>query len=187
MQPLLLASASPRRREILGMLELPFEAAPAKNEDSIDPGLPIDEAVGLVARGKAEEVAASHPGRIVIGADTVVAIDGKILGKPKDENQAHKMLSTLQGRTHEVYTGVWVCSPGGGSGFTDCAKVEFYPMSDAEIDAYIATGEPMDKAGAYGIQGKGMRNIRGISGDFYTVMGLPGARLWRFLKEMQAV
>lgn len=185
MQPLLLASASPRRREILGMLELSFEAVPAKNEALIDPSLPIDEAVRLVARGKAEEVAASHPERVVIGADTVVAIDGKILGKPKDKTQAHEMLKTLQGRTHEVYTGVWVCSPGGCRGFTDRAEVEFYPMNDEEIDAYIATGEPMDKAGAYGIQGKGMRNIRGIRGDFYTVMGLPGARLWRFLKEMK--
>lgn len=184
MEPFILASASPRRREILTLLELSFEVIPAKTEASVDPSLPLEEAVKLVARGKAEEVAAAHPGRIVIGADTIVAIDGKVLGKPKDKQQAHEMLKCLQGREHEVFTGVWVCSPNGGNGFTERAKVEFYPMTDREIDDYIATGEPMDKAGAYGIQGKGLRNIQGIHGDYYTVMGLPGARLWRFLKEI---
>lgn len=184
MQPLILASASPRRREILAMLDLPFEAVPAGSEAPVDRSLPLDEAVELVARGKAEEVAASYPERIVVGADTVVAIGGKVLGKPKDTAQARAMLSALQGRTHEVFTGVWICFPGGGRGFVDRTEVEFYPMSDGEIDAYIETGEPMDKAGAYGIQGKGLRNIRGIRGDFYTVMGLPGARLWRVLKEI---
>lgn len=184
MQPIILASASPRRREILKLLDLPFEVIPAEAESSIDPSLPLEEAVMLVARGKAEEIAASHPDRVVVGADTVVAIDGKVLGKPRDRQQAQEMLKTLQGREHEVFTGVWVCGPDEGKGFTDRAKVEFYPLTDAEIDDYIATGEPMDKAGAYGIQGIGLRNIRAVHGDFYTVMGLPGARLWRFLKNI---
>lgn len=187
MEKLILASASPRRREILKLLELPFTVIPAKNECKIDTELPLNKAVLMVARKKAEEVAADYPGRIVIGADTIVSISGHVLGKPEDEQQARDMLDMLSGRFHEVYTAVWVCRPGhhpeGGSGFTDKAHVEFYPLSESEINDYIASGEPMDKAGSYGIQGLGLRFVKSIHGDFYTVMGLPGARLWRFLKK----
>ena len=95
------------------------------------------------------------------------------------------MLRALSGRSHRVITGVWVCGPKGGDGFADAAEVTFYPLTREEIAAYIATGEPMDKAGAYGIQGKGMALVRGIAGDFYTVMGLPGARLLRFLQKFE--
>ena len=182
--PLILASASPRRREILSLLGLPFEVAPASSEPAVDPLLPLGEAVCAVARGKAAEVAARFPGRMVLGADTVVSVDGLVLGKPRDEADARRMLRLLQGRTHTVFTGVWLFGPGypaEGSGFADSAKVTFFPLTSREIDEYVATGEPMDKAGAYGIQGAGLRNIRGIEGDFYTVMGLPGGRLWRFL------
>lgn len=185
--PLILASASPRRREILTLLGLPFEAVPAENEPAVDPLLPLDQAVCAVARGKAAEVAARFPGRVVLGADTVVSVDGLTLGKPRDEADARRMLRLLQGRSHEVYTGVWVFGPGypsAGYGFADRARVRFFPLSAREIDEYVATGEPMDKAGAYGIQGRGLRNIRGIEGDFYTVMGLPGGRLWRFLNGL---
>mgnify|MGYP002550749982 FL=1 len=185
--PLILASASPRRREILTLLGLPFEAVPAENEPAVDPLLPLDQAVCAVARGKAAEVAARFPGRTVLGADTVVSVDGLTLGKPRDEEDARRMLRLLQGRFHEVYTGVWVFGPGypaAGCGFADRAGVRFFPLSDREIDEYVATGEPMDKAGSYGIQGRGLRNIRGIEGDFYTVMGLPGGRLWRFLNGL---
>ena len=185
--PLILASASPRRREILALLGLPFEAVPAENEPAVDPLLPLDQAVCAVARGKAAEVAARFPGRVVLGADTVVSVDGLTLGKPRDEADARRMLRLLQGRSHEVYTGVWVLGPGypsAGYGFADRARVCFFPLSAREIDEYVATREPMDKAGAYGIQGRGLRNIRGIEGDFYTVMGLPGGRLWRFLNGL---
>ena len=185
--PLILASASPRRREILTLLGLPFEAVPAENEPAVDPLLPLDQAVCAVARGKAAEVAARFPGRVVLGADTVVSVNGLTLGKPRDEADARRMLRLLQGRSHEVYTGVWVFGPGypsAGYGFADRARVCFFPLSAREIDEYVATREPMDKAGAYGIQGRGLRNIRGIEGDFYTVMGLPGGRLWRFLNGL---
>ena len=178
--PLLLASASPRRKEILTLLDIPFEVCPAVRE-SAPAGLPPAERVQALARCKAEEVAAAHPNRLVVGADTMVVLDGRALGKPRDEAEAVEMLLSLQGKTHMVMTGVWVCSPGKCGGFVDAAEVTFYPMTREEAAAYAATGEPLDKAGAYGIQGRGMRFIRGIRGDFYTVMGLPGARLARFL------
>ncbi|MDD4546959.1 MAG: Maf family protein [Oscillospiraceae bacterium] len=184
MDEVILASASPRRQEILRLLRIPFTVIPAHNESVINTALSLDEAVLQVARSKAEEVAASNPERTVIGADTVVSVGGQVLGKPKDEQQAHEMLTLLGGRRHEVITAVWVCRPGGGSGFWDCTGVEFYPLSSGEIDEYIKTGEPMDKAGGYGIQGMGLRFVRCIQGDFYTVMGLPGAKLWRFLRDM---
>jgi septum formation protein len=189
MNPLVLASSSPRRREILSLLELPFEVKPATFETPIDQTLSLDEAVMNVARKKAKEIAALYPNRVVIGADTVVSIDGKVLGKPHDDEQARLMLRLLQGREHEVLTGVWVClpSPDKGHGFTDKTKVTFYPLSEQDICDYVSTGEPLDKAGAYGIQGIGLRNIRCIQGDYYTVMGLPGARLWRLLKQCHVV
>lgn len=181
--PVILASASPRRRDILTLLGIPFEALPAGEEPPPAPGLPPEEAALSLARGKAEAVAALRPDRLVIGADTLVWMDGAVLGKPRDEADAAAMLARLQGRRHRVTTGVFVCSPRGRDGFFETAAVEFYPMDAAEIAAYIRTGEPMDKAGAYGIQGAGMRYVKGIEGDFYTVMGLPGARLWRFLRN----
>lgn len=186
--PYVLASASPRRREICEMLDLPVEIIPAKDEPAPQPAATIQETVLQIARGKAEEVAKRYPGRTVIGADTVVAIDGALLGKPQDDAEAVQMLLRLQGREHQVVTAVWVCradtagSPN-GDGFADTAVVTFYPMTLAECEAYVSTGEPMDKAGAYAVQGKGMKYISHLDGDFYTVMGLPGSKLWRFLKQ----
>lgn len=183
--PLLLASASPRRREILTLLGEDFEVEPAGAEPPADTALPLEKAVLAVARCKAEEVAARRPGRLVVGADTIVVTDGKILGKPGSREEAGRMLRLLSGKTHEVMTGVWVCSPGLCDGFTDTAAVSFYPMTEEEIADYVDSGEPMDKAGAYAVQGIGMRYIRGIQGDFYTVMGLPGSRLRRFLRKFR--
>ena len=185
--PLVLASASPRRKEILERLGLSFAVDPARRELPPDPSLPAGQAVLAVARGKAEEVAERHPGTVVLGADTAVCLEGTLLGKPRDERHARAMLTALQGREHQVLTAVWVCAPPvpgrpASGGFVSRARVRFYPMSGREIGEYIATGEPMDKAGAYGIQGFGMRYIRDISGDYYTVMGLPGARVRRFLR-----
>ncbi len=182
MEPYILASASPRRLEICHLAGIPVEVCPARQEPLPDPSLPPAEAVLMLARAKAEEVAARFPGRTIIGADTMV-FAGSPLGKPADEQEAATMLRRLQGASHTVVTGVWVCARGRADGFAEEARVTFYPMDDDDITEYIATGEPMDKAGAYGIQGIGMRYIRGIEGDFYTVMGLPGARLRRFLQS----
>ncbi len=182
MKEIILASASPRRREILELAGVPFMVCPAAEEKSPDTMDPAQYALQS-ARAKCEAVAAQYPDRVVLGADTVVAVDGRILGKPKTEQEAVDMLLSLGGRTHQVVTGVWVCSPARCDGFTDSAAVAFYPITAVEAKAYVATGEPMDKAGAYGIQGYGMRFVRGIAGDFYTIMGLSGAKVLRFLKD----
>jgi septum formation protein len=134
-----------------------------------------------LALRKAAAVAKGHPDDTVIGADTVVVLDGEILGKPRDEAEARAMLAKLAGRWHTVYTGVAVLRNGEKTVFSQSAKVEFAPMSAAQIAAYVATGEPMDKAGAYGIQGKGALFVRGIEGDFYTVMGLPVCGLYNVI------
>ena len=147
----ILASASPRRREICERMGVAVEILPAAGEPPLDRSLPLEEAVRLVARAKAEEIAARCPERRVLGADTVVEIDGQVLGKPRDKREAADMLRRLSGRAHRVLTGVWAAGPGCGCGFTSAAQVEFEPMTDEEIAAYVATGEPMDKAGAYGI------------------------------------
>ncbi|MGI6265096.1 MAG: Maf family protein [Acutalibacteraceae bacterium] len=183
MARLILASASPRRKEICQRLGLDFEVIPADGEEAADPSLPPEQAVIAIARGKARQVFARYPDRPVLGADTVVTVDGRLLGKPQSRKEAAQMLRALQGRWHRVLTGVWLCRPGGGDGFAGVAEVKFAPMTAEEIAGYIATGEPMDKAGGYAIQGIGMRYVEQIKGDFYTVMGLPGAALWQFLRQ----
>ncbi len=183
MRPIILASASPRRREICDLLGLTYTVEPALSELPMDPALSVDEAVLCVARGKAEEIAARHPQTVVLGADTVVTIGDTVLGKPKSAEEAKAMLRQLAGNEHRVITAVWICDGEHSEGFADSAAVTFMPMSEAEIEAYVASGEPMDKAGAYAIQGQGMRFIRGIRGDFYTVMGLPSGRLYETLKQ----
>lgn len=185
---LIIASASPRRQELCRRLGLTFSVIPAETELPPDPALTPEEAVLHIARGKAREVAEGHPEALVLGADTAVVIKTRagerLLGKPKDAADAAAMLKSLQGTTHRVITGVWVCGPAGEEGFAEQTAVTFYPMTEADIADYIATGEPMDKAGAYGIQGFGMRYIREIRGDYYTVMGLPAAKTWRLLRKM---
>lgn len=184
---IILASASPRRREICGLLGIDTQIIPASAEPPFDERLTVEENALAVARAKAQEVAALHGTAIpVLGADTSVILDTEngavALGKPTDEADAKRMLSLLQGREHRVLTGVWVCGKAREDGFVSQARVRFAPMTDAEIDAYVATGESMDKAGAYAVQGRCLRHIDGIDGDFYTVMGLPSASLWRFLQ-----
>lgn len=184
-RPLILASQSPRRREILEKLGLTFSVCPAKSEVAIDASLPLCEAVKAVARAKAEEVAAANPGCAVLGADTVVALGETVLGKPRDEAEAKEMLKLLSGNDHRVVTAVWVVDEtGAGRGFASDNRVTFAPLSDEDIDGYVKTGEPMDKAGAYGIQGIGGRFITKISGDFYAIMGLPCGELRLFLREI---
>ena len=185
MAELILASASPRRKELLALTGLKFKIIPAKGEEVIHAPDP-EGAVTELSIAKAKEVAAQAcDGDVVIGADTVVAFDGKILGKPHSKQQAFEMLEMLQGNMHQVYTGVCVIEKGKGivASFSEHTKVYVVPMTSAEIREYIATGEPMDKAGAYAIQGVFGKYISKIEGDHNNVIGLPLARLWSYLKE----
>lgn len=177
---LILASKSPRRREILDMMGYRYVCCPADTDETILPGTPPADAVQLLAERKAAAVPRSA-GDVVIGSDTVVALDNEIFGKPADESDAKAMLRRLSGHTHTVYTGVCIIGDNKKTVFCSPSKVTFYPLSDEDIDRYVATGEPLDKAGAYGIQGKGLINIEKIDGDFYAVMGLPAARTAREL------
>lgn len=180
---LVLASASPRRREILNNLGYDFTVRPSNAEEIIDENQTPAETVESLASQKAQSVALSAADdEIVLGADTVVVYDGKILGKPRDKKDAENMLHMLSGKTHEVYTGVCLADRNGVLNcFSVCTKVKFYPLSDDEITRYIDSGEPMDKAGSYGIQGKGCYLIEGIEGDYFNVVGLPAARTARAL------
>ena len=180
---MILASGSPRRRELLEMLGMSFSVIPAKGEEAAHPELSAGELVKELSRAKAREVAAQYPDCLVIGADTVVAVDGEVLGKPKNEDDARRMLRLLSGREHEVFTGVTVICPGREVIRSERTAVRFREMSDEEIGAYIATGEPMDKAGAYGIQGRASLYIEGIDGEYFNVMGLPVCALGNMLKE----
>ncbi len=201
MSRIVLASGSPRRKELLEQLGLEFEICPAKGEEIITTNVPED-VVKELSKQKAEEVAsgivaynAEHPDLVtpqdilVIGSDTVVAYDGKILGKPKDEADAMRMLSMLQGNVHSVFTGMTFVIIGadgrtGEFSTVEQTKVHMHPMSEEEIKRYIATGEPMDKAGAYAIQGKCGIYIEKIDGDYYNVVGLPIAKMYQSLKAI---
>lgn len=188
MRKIILASASPRRRELLEQGGIPFTVIPSQAEEKItteQPGQAVEELSYL----KCSDIYEKSLGDVlVIGADTVVASEGKILGKPSSQKDAVKMLQSLQGREHEVYTGVTIMAREGNENrkktFHEKTKVVFYPMSDEEIRSYVNTGEPMDKAWAYGIQGKSAVFIKEISGDYNNVVGLPLARLYQELKNM---
>lgn len=180
---LILASASPRRKELLSYITEDFRVIPAKNEEKIDSTLSPRQAVIYVAGQKAEEVSALYPKDIVIGADTTVFCQNTPLGKPKDSNDAKEMLKMLSGKVHKVITAAVIALNGKTvRSFAEETEVEFYPLTEEEIDLYIKSGDPMDKAGAYGIQGKGSLLIKGIRGDYYNVMGLPVSRLYRELR-----
>ncbi len=186
--PLILASASPRRHEILTMAGIQHEIIPAADE-SADACLPPLERALALARSKAQQVASQYSGRVVLGADTMVVLDDVVLGKPKSSEQAVEMLLSLQGREHDVMTGIYfIHTDDGGnvvkqSGFTDITRVKFLPFDREYAENYVAMGESMDKAGAYAIQGYGMRLVDWIHGDFYTVMGLPAGKLVRFYEQ----
>ena len=181
---LILASRSPRRRELLSYITENFEIIPARGEEKADKALPPAEYVMRLAADKASEVAAEHPDDTVIGSDTVVCVDGQLLGKPADKADAVRMLKLLSGREHSVFTGVCVIREGKEHIFVHETKVVFYPLSDREIEEYAESGEPMDKAGAYGIQGRGALLAEKIDGDYYSVMGLPIAALARVLRDI---
>ena len=188
MGKILLASASPRRKEILQKAGVRFSVSVSQEEETITKSAP-DEVVEELAGKKAYAVLKQNQeeGILVIGADTVVSLDGEILGKPKDGEEAVSVLMRLQGRTHEVYTGVAVLRMENGEikehVFSECTKVEFYPVSRKEIEDYVATREPMDKAGSYGIQGAFSAYVKGIRGDYYNVVGLPVGRLFWEMKK----
>ncbi len=180
---MILASQSPRRFELLRMITEDFSVLPAMGDENIPEGTPPEQAVQLLAQQKAREIRTLTTTKTIIAADTVVAIDGKILGKPKDVKDAMDMLTLLSGRTHSVFTGVCVIDADGTEHvFAEETQVEFYDLEPAEIMEYVMTGEPMDKAGAYGIQERGALLVKRINGDYYNVMGLPIARLSRLLK-----
>ena len=184
-QPLILASASPRRRELMAYTGLPFEVICADAEE-IKTGEP-DVLVMENARRKARAVAALHPGRMVLAADTVVYQDGRVLGKPRDEQDARNMLRRLSGNTHTVYTGVCVIDADGREAVNvDASRVEFVVLSEEAISWYIATGEPMDKAGAYAVQGRAGMFVRSISGSYSNVIGLPMALVRDMLRDAGA-
>ena len=188
MRPVVLASGSPRRRELLAQMGvLEFEVLPARGEETAPEGLKPDELVRRLALQKAEEVFALRPEATVIGADTIVVLEGAVLGKPRDRADAVCMLARLSGRSHQVYTGVAVLSGDTRVTHAECTQVEFRALTSAEIEAYVDTGEPMDKAGAYGIQGKACVFIRGIRGDYYNVVGLPVCSLHELLAGIEAI
>lgn len=181
---MILASGSPRRRELLEKIGVPFEVIVSECDETLPPDTPANEAAEMLAVRKAGAVAQSHPDAVVIGADTTVRMmDGTILGKPKNYVDCVAMLHRLSDSWHIVQTGVAIFWEGHSVSFAEDTWVQFSALSDDEIEAYAATEEPYDKAGAYGIQGHAALFIPQIDGDYYNVMGLPVAKLYRYLKK----
>ncbi len=182
---LYLASSSPRRSGILKMAGYDFTVEPAHISETVLYGTPAMQIVEQLSTRKAEVIAKLHPDDTILAADTIVVLRGRILGKPKDEESAKAMLKLLSGNVHQVYTGYTIIHGRKLVCGHEVTSVEFYPLSQTEIDRYVATGEPMDKAGAYGIQGKGALFVRRINGDFYNVVGLPIAKISKILSEVK--
>lgn len=183
---IILASASPRRRELLAQIGLDFQVLVSEVEEKVNTDIPYLVVEQLSAQ-KAEAVAQKlekEETALVIGADTIVACDGQILGKPRDKEEAVQMLRKLNGRSHQVYTGVTLIFGDKIKTFYEATEVEFYPMTEEEIGAYVETPDPLDKAGAYGIQGFCARYIKGITGDYNNVVGLPVGRLYQEMKRL---
>jgi len=184
LQPsLVLASQSPRRAELIGRLGLVFDTLPADIDESyLGDEMPAAHAERL-AREKAVSIARGRPDALVVGSDTIVVLDRDVLGKPRDEAEAVEMLLRLSGREHEVHTGIAVAQGGRIESGLERVRVRFRPLDRAECEAYVATGEPMDKAGAYGIQGYGSAIVERIDGDFFAVMGLPVVRMLALIEK----
>lgn len=189
---MILASQSPRRISLMREAGFDVRVIPADIDESMLENETPAALVERLARLKATRAARkdAEPGELVVAADTVVALDGTVLGKPVDEQDAERMLARLSGKTHEVATGVCIArggAPDTAESFVSTTRVTFYPLTESEIRAYVTTGEPMDKAGSYGIQGIGGRLlVKGIEGDFYTVVGLPIAQVVRRLRAFGA-
>lgn len=181
---LILASSSPRRKQLLNMAGLHFDILASEIDEHIQANQKPEEMVQSLAYQKAKEVQRKHRDAYVIGADTIVVHEGQALGKPKTKQEAFEMLNRLSGQTHEVFTGVAILSPEKETVFAERTAVTFWDMTKEEIWEYIETGEPMDKAGAYGIQGKGALFVKQIVGDYFSVVGLPLSRTIRELKKL---
>ncbi|MBQ9468152.1 MAG: septum formation inhibitor Maf [Clostridia bacterium] len=184
---LYLASTSPRRRELIARLGVDCTYCASDADERVCGLLPPEELVKTLSRRKAEGARAPREGNIILGVDTVVALDGRILGKPKDDADAKRMLHALSGRTHEVYSGFTLIGGGKTHSESVCTSVRFAELTEREIDRYVASGEPRDKAGAYGIQGLGGMLVTGISGDYYNVVGLPLRRIYEVLRDEYGV
>ncbi len=180
---LILASASPRRRELLGLFGIPFVIRAADIDETMDPSLPPEQEVARVSRCKALAVP-RQADDVVIAADTIVVCEGRVLGKPHSPREAEEMLTLLSGRDHQVMTGCTIVAGEQAQTFTEITDLHFRPLEPEEIRRYVATGEPMDKAGAYGIQGGAALFCRRMEGDYYNVMGLPVCRLWQQLRHL---
>ncbi|MBO5867926.1 MAG: septum formation inhibitor Maf [Oscillospiraceae bacterium] len=178
---LILASQSPRRKELLSLMRLPFEIRVADIDETMDKTLSIADGVAELSRRKANAIP-REPEDIVIAADTIVVLDDKVLGKPKDTEDARQMLTALSGRTHQVMTGFTVCRGEEAVSHTEITDVTFRKRTEKDIEAYIATGDPMDKAGSYGIQNGAALFVEKLCGDYYNVMGLPICRLSQILE-----
>lgn len=183
---IILASKSPRRREILDTLEFEYRCVPAETDETPVEGMPAEDTVMLFSQRKAFAVKdEAEYGDIVLGMDTMVCVDGELLGKPKDEEDAFRMLKMLSGRKHNVITGYTViCGNKWESGCVSTG-VYFRPISDSEIRWYISTKEPMDKAGSYGIQGKGSLFVEAVEGDFFSVIGFPVCTVFNVIKKLK--
>lgn len=182
-----LASASPRRRDLLRLIGIPHEIRPADIDETYISGEQPRQHAERLARAKADKVAATESDALVIGADTIVVVDGNVLGKPVNEADAMRMLSMLSGRSHVVITAVATAYNGRVESGVEEVVVAFRDLSREEIESYIATGEPMDKAGAYGIQGFGATIVRRVEGDYFAVMGLPLVRLTALMSDVGIV
>lgn len=183
MKPLILASQSPRRKQLLTQVHVPFSIETSLVEEEMNNEESPGDLVISLAKQKAEEVFSRFPNTIVLGADTIVVVDNQVLGKPKDESDAKSMLLRLSGRAHQVYTGVHIVCEEKYVSFFEASDVYFYSLSEKEIEAYVQSGEPADKAGAYGIQGLGATLVESIKGDYFSIVGLPIAKVVRALKE----
>ncbi|RID88173.1 septum formation inhibitor Maf [Peribacillus asahii] len=186
MESLILASSSPRRKELLQLLQIPFQSMNANVNEDFPEQMKADEVVKELAFRKASAIARTHPDHWVIGSDTIVVLNDTILGKPLDRNDAKRTLTELSGQTHEVYTGVAILFQKNSTVFLEKTKVTFWELSEEDIEQYLDSGEPFDKAGSYGIQGYGSLFVKQIEGDYFSVVGLPVSRLARELKAMQA-
>lgn len=180
---LILASGSPRRRELLTRMNVPFIVEVSDADENVS-GRPC-EVVGILAERKARAVAQKHDGGLILAADTLVSLDDRALGKPEDDGEARRMLRALSGRAHEVYTGMCLLDAGSGEARVCVveSRVHFRPLTDEEIDAYVATGEPRDKAGAYAIQGGAAGFVEKYEGSYDNIVGLPTEKLSELLKE----
>ncbi|MFJ7971194.1 Maf family protein [Psychrobacillus sp. NPDC096389] len=183
----ILASESPRRKELFGKLAIPFEVQPANIEEVVEGKLTPEDMAISIAYKKTVPIVEKNPNAIVIGADTIVHLEQESLGKPTSQDQAKAYLKKLSGRTHTVVTGVSIQGSGTSISFAESTQVTFYELTDEQIDAYVATGDSLDKAGAYGIQTMGGLFVKKIEGDYNNVVGLPISRLFQTLLTLEVI